>query len=95
MALQDSFLDRAKRFLNWRSLAYRRVFDAENSSDARVVLTDLARFCRADKSTAHPEPAMAARLDGRREVWLRIQEHLHLTTAELYRLYNGQKDPGE
>lgn len=92
--MENSLIERAKRFLTWRASAYRRVFNIE-SQDARTVMTDLARFCRADKSTGHPDPYAAARLDGRREVWLRIQEHLNLTTPELYRLYSGQKDPGE
>lgn len=94
MLTPRELVERAKRFLIWRSSAYRRVFDPSNQ-DARVVLGDLARFCRADKSTAHPDSHMAARLDGRREVWLRIQAHLHLTTEEMYRLFNGQKNPGE
>ncbi len=88
-----SFVDRALRFINRRSTAYRTTFTGVGPS--RVVMADLARFCRASKSTAHPDPYMAARFDGRREVWLRIREHLDLTQEELYRLYAGaEKDPG-
>lgn len=51
---------------------------------ARIVLEDLARFCRANSSTARfaptgaLDPIASAKLDGRREVWLRIMSHLHL-----------------
>lgn len=81
-------IDATKRFLQTRAFAYRRVF-ARPNRDVDVVLTDLARFCRAARSTAHADPHMAARLDGRREVFLRISENLNLTTEELYRLYGG------
>jgi len=84
----------AKRFLTARAGAYSRTFNLE-SVDVQVVLADLAKFCRAHQSTAHPDPHMAARLDGRREAWLRIAEHLHLTTEELYHLYaERNKKPG-
>ena len=89
----DDVVEATKRFLTRRAGAYRRVFDRGNL-DARVVLADLARFCRATKSTAHTDPCMAARLDGRREAWLRISEHLNLTTEELYRLYGGPEKNG-
>lgn len=92
MPLPD-FVERAKRYLTWRALAYRRVF-AKDNQDAKAVLADLSRFCRASESTFHPDPHVAARLDGRREVWLRIAAHLNLTTEELYQLFNGQKNPG-
>lgn len=94
MVLAD-IIETTKRFLTRRATAYRFVFGTQDRN-ARVVLEDLARFCRAVKSTAHADPYVAARLDGRREVWLRISEHLNLTTDDLYRLYGGvQKTPGE
>lgn len=81
-------VERAKNFLRWRAGAYQRVF-VKGGVDTEAVLSDLARFCRAAKSTGHPDPHVAARLDGRREVFLRIADHLNLTTEELYRLYHG------
>lgn len=63
------------------------------SGDARAVLVDLARFCRAHASTAHPDPHVAARLDGRREVWLRIQQHLNLDNDTLWLLFDGRPIP--
>ena len=83
-------LDRIKQYLANRAAAYRRVFNRE-SFDTDVVLADLARFCRATASTAHTDPYMAARLDGRREVWLRIAEHLNMSTEDLYRRYSGSQ----
>lgn len=81
-------IDATKRFLQTRAFAYRRVF-ARPNQDVDVVLKDLARFCRATRSTGHTDPYLAARLDGRREVFLRISENLNLTVEELYRLYGG------
>ena len=82
MSLRDQMFD----FLATRATAYRRVFAGPN---ADVVLRDLAKFCRAGKSTFHPDPHIAARLDGRREVWLRVQDHVHLSNDQLMKLYGG------
>jgi hypothetical protein len=84
-----------RTFLAGRKAAYQRTFNKE-SRDAQFVLADLARFCRATRSTFHPDHAISDRLDGRREVFLRIAEHLNLSTDELYALYHGaQKNPAE
>lgn len=80
------FLDKARDFLRRRSTAYRATFASPMGEE---VLADLARFCRAHHSTAHPDPHMAARLDGRREVWLRIQAHVRLSEDELWKLFNA------
>jgi hypothetical protein len=53
-------------------------------------LIDLAEFCRANESCFHADPRMHAVLEGRREVWLRIQEHLHLTPTQLTALRLGK-----
>ena len=62
---------------------YARTFDGPV---AERVLADLARFCRAGESTFHPDPRVHAVLEGRREVWLRIQKYLRLTAADIDRL---------
>lgn len=85
----NDVLLKAREFLAGRAGAYRRLFNLENR-DADAVLTDLAKFCRASESTAHADPHVAARLDGRREVFLRIQQHLHLDDDTLWRLYDGR-----
>lgn len=86
--LQNKRLRQAYNFIRGRRLAYQSVFPRP-SVPVEIVLEDLARFCRANASTAHKDPYIAARLDGRREVFLRIQQHLHLTDDEIWRLATG------
>lgn len=78
--------EKVRDFLATRAHYYKRAFLNPNGSR---VLEDLSRFCRAEKSTFHLDPHMAARLDGRREVWLRIKDHLHLTDEQLTKIYGG------
>lgn len=54
---------------------------------AGKVLADLARFCRANESTFHPDPRVHAVAEGRREVWLRIVKHLNLSDEQLMAFY--------
>jgi len=83
-----SVIERAKQWLNNRSGAYKRVFDKEDM-DVQTVLADLAKFCRADRSTFHTDPRLHAVMEGRREVFLRITHHLNLSTDELWHLYTN------
>ena len=53
------------------------------------LLDDLAKFCRANESTFHQDARVHAVLEGRREVWLRIRDHLDMTDEELIRRYAG------
>lgn len=75
-----------RRRLHHLSFAYNRVFDKQ-SPYTEDVLKDLAKFCRAYETTYHPDPRIHAVLEGRREVWLKIQEHLQLTMEEIYELH--------
>lgn len=75
-----------KAKLQGKSLAYHRVFD-RNSPYAHEVLADLARFCRAHESTFHADARLHAVLEGRREVWLKIEKMLNLSPDELYTLH--------
>ncbi|ARS27619.1 Bbp19 family protein [Sphingomonas sp. KC8] len=59
---------------------------AEPSPHAAVVLADIARFCRADETCFDADPRTHALLEGRREVWLRIQAALKLDRAAIERL---------
>lgn len=82
----DAILD----FINRRRNAYCITFltqDNRVAPRAAEVLTDLARFCRADQSCFHPDPRVHAVLEGRREVWLRIQQNLQLTDEQLAQIY--------
>lgn len=80
----------ARDFLNSRRLAYIRVFDKANpdNPDVKALMDDLAKFCRAHESTFHPDARTHALLEGRKEVFLRIQQHLNLPEDELWALYS-------
>lgn len=91
-----------KRRVQRRRNAYERLFlddRKELTPDAEVFFKDLARFCRAHRSTAvysqvrgAMDPVASARADGRREVWLRMIEHLHLDDRFLVNLREGSND---
>ena len=86
-----SFIDRAGKtldFLRFRRRDYQLVFGGADPAKERV-LADLAQFCRAHTSCFSADPRLHAVAEGRREVWLRIANHLHLTSEQLYRLYGG------
>lgn len=62
--------------------AYQQTFGRLNAEGAgRYVLEDLSKFCYANETTAN-DPIK----EGRRQVWLRIQEQLHLSTEQLVAL---------
>jgi len=77
-----------ERLLRERKYAYLRVFVDGGSSpeDRALVLADLANFCRKKRSTGDANPHIAARLDGRREVVLRIDEYIELSIEQLIEL---------
>lgn len=86
MAARD-LIDRTVDFLRGRKRAYALCFGSPAGNE---VLIDLVRFCRATQSTWSDDGRHHARLEGRREVILRIAQHMHLTTEQLFALYNGQ-----
>lgn len=77
--------ENARAFLFQRQSAYKELFKKE-SELAKVVLSDLAKFCRADKSTFDADPRVHALMEGRREVFLRIMEHLELPSEVLWEI---------
>lgn len=79
---------KARGILRGRAQDYRQTF---TGVPQQRVLADLAKFCRAHDSTFHPDARVAAVLEGRREVWLRLQQHLNLTDDQLWSIY-GRKD---
>lgn len=85
---KEEWLERARLFLMRRRTAYLNTF---KGPVARMVLKDLARFCSAADSTIDENPRVQEARDARREVWLRIQEHLHMGDEELWKLYH-EKD---
>lgn len=54
------------------------------------VLRDLAKFCRAHDTTFKADPREHALLEGRREVWLRIQEHIQFSDQEIWNLHQAR-----
>ena len=79
-------------YITGRKRAYQLTFGAPVAHD---VMRDLAKFCRATETCFHPDPRIHAALEGRREVWNRIQNHINLSPHELYRIYNpGQPIEG-
>lgn len=79
--------DTVREFLSRRRTAYVKVFLSSAFGDE--VLTDLAKFCRANESTFHPDARAHAVAEGRREVWLRIARHLNLSDEQLWALYGA------
>ena len=68
------------------SRAYKLTF---NDESAKIVLKDLAEFCRANTSCFDPDPRMHSLLEGRREVFLRIMYHIDLSEDQLLHLFNA------
>lgn len=82
---------RAFDFMRTRKKAYQL---ALTSPAGQEVLIDLARFCRAAETCVIPgDPTRTSILEGRREVWLRIQNHLHLTSEQLMAIATGEGFP--
>lgn len=85
MALSD-LISRTIAFLRGRKTAYQLTF---GSPAGQQVMIDLARFCRANETCFSPDARIHAVAEGRREVWLRIQQHLNLSPNALFELYNA------
>src|SRR5262245_22213885 len=73
------------KFLSDRKTAYQTTFGSHGGA---AVLADLAPFCRANETCLIPgERDKTAALEGRREVYLRILDHLQLTPEQLVEKY--------
>lgn len=84
-----NLIETAVDYLTGRRQAYLQTFKPDGIHSGKV-LADLSRFCRANEDTFHKDKRISERLAGRREVWLRINQHLNLTEEELWKLYNGE-----
>lgn len=79
----------ALEYISTRKRAYQLTYQLHQPANV-VVLEDLAKFCRANETCVVPgNHDMSLILEGRREVWLRINQHLHLTAEQLVQLYSG------
>lgn len=79
---------KALDFLRGRKRSYQLTFGQPAGQE---VLIDLARFCRANETCFDADPRVHAVAEGRREVWLRIQRHLNLSSEDLLALFAGQQ----
>jgi len=70
--------------------AYKQAF---GSPAGQIVLEDLSEFCRANEVCYNDNERKSWMLEGRREVWLRIQNHIGLTMEELAVLHGAQLSP--
>ena len=78
-----------KRAVQKRQHAYKATF---KGALAQEVLEDLMHFCRANETCVVPGDRDATLiLEGRREVFLRIQEHLNLSPEQMWDLYTGNR----
>lgn len=87
-----------------RKRAYVAVFTGDDGAitpAGQIVLGDMRDFCRAAQSTFDPDPRTHALLEGRREVWLRLIGHLHISEAAIIGLdpdrpiFNQENDDGD
>lgn len=73
-----------------------RALVAGDINAGRLALDDLSEFCRADRSCVvfgkdgRVDTHATAVAEGRREVFLRIQQMLNLTDAQLNKLRNDE-----
>ncbi len=80
-------------FLTARKAAYQAKFGKAPGVPDDLATADLKRFCRANSTCFDPDPRAHAALEGRREVYLRIQQHLELTVEQLAELYGAPVAP--
>lgn len=87
--------DRTEKLL-LRRMAYRRMFlgdDGKLTQDGKTVMADLSKFCRLHKSTTvvshvsgQVDPLASFQAEGRREVILRLLDHLNIDDSDLFQL---------
>ena len=83
--------ERQLEILRQRKAAYQQVF---NTPIGAQVLLDLIPFMHAKRTTnVLGEKHMIWIYEGRRQVWLRIEDHLTRTPEELFKLY--RPDPNQ
>ena len=89
-----SYMDQVRATLDWiRGIRqdYRLTFQLNQPSNVRV-LEDLALYCCATKTcVVHGDHDATLRAEGRRDVWLHLQEYLQLTEEQLWALKTGNK----
>lgn len=87
MTPKDKKILAAQDFLASRKNAYTQVFGNPDDVAVKAVMQDLREFCRVSTTTFHPDARVHAALEGRREVVLRILDHVDLPLHELVAKY--------
>lgn len=89
--LPAEVVEKLRQIVFHRQFAYQQTF---HGPLAKEVLVDLAKFCRAHESTFSQDARLHAVLEGRREVWLRLQNHLKMDSETLWSLYERKMRGG-
>ena len=88
---EPTFLSRLGRRFHLRDVARAYRMCLLSPAGSEFILPDLAEFCGAhDPAPKSDDLFMQGRAAGRRDLWLRIQNFLHLTDDELAALYAGR-----
>lgn len=80
--------DELLRILRERQGAYARIFAGASKDDVKIVMEDLAEFCRAYRTPFTLEERSTILLLGRLEVYQRIVEFARLSNDELFYNYH-------
>lgn len=78
---QQTVVAEAKSILATRQQAYQQTF---SNPVGQLVLSDLAKWCRAGRSTFDPNSRMSAYLQGRKDVFERIAKYMNFSVDDLY-----------
>lgn len=81
-----------KHSLRDRQMAYIDLFGDRKNKSVQIVLDDLKAFCRAMETTFHQDPRVHALAEGRREVFMRIADHINMDIEDLYERYSGVRN---
>ena len=74
--------------LKMRMRHYRAIF-AKDDPSSKAVMADLAKFCRLLSTTHEPNHDDGLILEGRRQVLLRILQHIGMTPETLFTIMQG------
>lgn len=89
MSLRDT-VNTTLNFLMHRKVAYQLFFKQPAGQE---VLGDLLKFSKWVEGPARPTTEETWRVIGRQDVIRRIQQHINLTSEQLFALYNGAQIP--